>query len=130
MKSSFKIESIIYKALNTTALTDFISGDIYKGQVPAKSQLQDVEVKVLANNNKYLQNGFVNINFYCQQIKEGIPDNLKLSEINDILIGLIDNKNIEGILFEVESQAGAIKDNEPGRDGIFFTNLKVKFNTL
>ena len=130
MKSSFNIESIIYKALNIAAVTDFISGSIYKGTAPAKSQLQDVEIKVLVNNNKYLQNGFVNINFYCQQIKEGIPNNKKLSEVNDILMTLIDNRLIQGVLLDVESQTGAIKDQEPGRDGIFFTNLKVKFNTL
>jgi len=130
VKLSFNIESIIYKALNVAAVTDFISGDIYKGITPAKSQLQDIEIKVLTNNNKYLQNGYVNINFYCQQIREGIPDNKKLSEVTTILMNLIDKKNIQGILFDVESQTGAIKDQEPGRDGIFFTNLKVKFNTI
>jgi len=130
MKSSFKIEDILYKALNVPAITDLISGEVLKGDVPASSQKDDIVIAVLTNGNEYVQSGFVNVNFFARQIAEGKPDGLKLGAVTTALFGALDNKQIEEVLFDVESQTGAHKDNEPGRDGFYFTNLKIKFNTL
>lgn len=130
MKSSFDILTAIYKALNVTSITSLIDGEIYKGFVPAKSQLQDVEINTLVNLNKYLQSGYINVNFYCMQLIEGVPNDTKLNQVNNALMAIIDNKVIDDIHFDVESQSGALKDREVGRDGLYFTNLKVKFNTL
>lgn len=130
MKSSFEIQNILYRLLNVASITNAIDGEIHKGHVPAGSQKQDVEINVLANENKYLQTGFINVNFYCKQIQENAANFKKLDEVNLLLMGLIDGKQAENVNLQVEQQTGPHKDKEPGRDGMYYTNLKIKFNTL
>lgn len=130
MKSSFDILDALYQALNVSAITNIIDGSVFKGGIPAKDQKQSVEIAVLDNKNTYLQTGYVNVNFYCVQKKEGEPDHEKMQTVNTALMLILDNKLIGGIYFDVENQSGPHKDKESGRDGIYFTNLKIKFNTL
>lgn len=129
MKSSFEIISAMYAALNVSSITDIIDGSIFKGDIPAGRQLQDIQIAVLVNENTYLQTGFMNVNFYCKQIAEGKPNLIKLDEVNSALMAIIDNKLIGGIRFDVVNQSGPLDDKEPGRDGIYYSNLKIKFNT-
>lgn len=129
MKSTYDITKALYIALNVPSITDLIDGEIFRGDIPANRQKQDIEIGVLVNENKYLQTGYVNVNFYCPQISEGKPNLIKLDEVNSALMAILDNKLIGGIRFDVENQSGPILDKEPGRDGIYFSNLKIKFNT-
>lgn len=129
MKSTYDITSALYKAINVPSITDIIDGEIFRGDIPAKRQKQDIQVAVLVNENKYLQTGYVNVNFYCPHIAEGKPNLIKLNEVNTALMAILDNKGIESIRFDVENQSGPLLDREPGRDGIYFSNLKIKFNT-
>lgn len=130
MKSTYDITSALYKALNVPSITDIIDGEIFRGDLPADRQKQDIQVAVLVNENKYLQTGYVNVNFYCKHIAEGKPNLLKLNEVNTALMAILDNKSIESIRFDVENQSGPLLDKEPGRDGIYFSNLKIKFNNI
>lgn len=129
MKSSFDILVELYKALNVSSITDIIDGEVFKADIPANRQSQDIQIAVLTNENTYLQTGFVNVNFYCKHKKEGHPDFIKMNEVNSVLMGILDNKLIGGIRFDVINQSGPHIDEEPGRDGIYFTNLKIRFNT-
>lgn len=129
MKSTFDITKALYIALNVPSITDLIDGEIFRGDIPANRQKQDIEITVLVNENKYLQTGYVNVNFYCPHISEGKPNLIKMNEVNSALMAILDNKLIGGIRFDVENQSGPMADKEPGRDGIYFSNLKIKFNT-
>lgn len=127
MKLGNEILTNAYKLLKVSALTNVISGNVYKGNVNPKSNKEDVEINLLTNSNKYVQNGYVNVNVYVPNIQN--RTNIKrIDLITEIIVSLIDNKKTENNAFQIENQSGYIQDET--RDMMSFVNLKINFQIL
>ena len=128
MKSSSKISSILYKVISVPVLSDEITGAIYKGYVPLKSQLENIEINVLTNPNKYITDGYANINIYCIEDDKGRANTKRIEEISDIIRPLIEDTEHSGIYFQLENESGILRDQK--RDKMSFVNFKINFQTL
>lgn len=127
MKLSGDILSALYKVLNVEGVTSFISGRIYKVQVPLRSQLEDIEINILTNKNAYLQSGYANVNVFCKEDHNGRADTKRLNELAKIVMPLIDDVQFEDYHFQIESDT-TLKDQK--RDGMYYVNFKINFQTL
>lgn len=128
MKYSSKISSALYRVINKPEVKNEISGAIYKGYVPLKSQLEDIEINILTNPNEYVTNGYANINIYCIEDDEGRANTKRLDQISKLVVPLIKDTKHSGIYFQLEGQSGILRDRN--RDKMSFYNLKINFQTL
>ncbi len=128
MKYSSEITSILYKVISKPEVKDMIDGIIYKGYVPLKSQLEDIEINILTNPNKYITDGYANINIYCIEDDQGRANTKRLEEISKLVVPLIDEAEHSGVHFQLENQSGILRDQK--RDKMSFVNLKINYQTL
>ena len=128
MKSNFDILNALYKILNVPEITSEINGRIYKANVPKTSQNEDIEINVLTNPNRYVQNGYANINLYCVEDSSGRANTKRLADISNKIVPLLKDTKKDGFYFQIENQGGVFKDQE--RDHIYFFNLKINYQTL
>lgn len=128
MKYSSEIARALYKVINKPEVKNEISGTIYKGYVPRKSQLEDIEINILTNPNEYVTNGYANINIYCIEDNEGRVNTKRIEEILSLIIPLIEDTKESGIHFQLEGQSGFLRDRN--RDKMSFYNMKINYQTL
>ena len=69
--SDIDIKDTIYRLLREKRLHVIVSGNIYKDMRPANSQLEDVEISVLAGDASQLQEFTLNVNVFVADIKRG-----------------------------------------------------------
>ncbi|AOR28726.1 hypothetical protein FORMB_16870 [Formosa sp. Hel1_33_131] len=128
MKSSFDILSALYQILNVSEVNDNLSGKIYIGDIPDTDQKEDISIKTLSNPNRYLQNGFINLNIHVKEISSGRANLAKFKQIINAVIPLVKDVKHLGYSFQIDDDKGVFKDQD--RDSIYFYNLKLKFQTL
>lgn len=68
MKSDIDIKDDVYALLVGSELEQSISGSIVKTLRPANSTKEDVVISILANENAEIQEAFVNVNVYVNDI--------------------------------------------------------------
>tara|TARA_B110001452_G_scaffold28410_1_gene22312 strand:- start:1899 stop:2285 length:387 start_codon:yes stop_codon:yes gene_type:complete len=128
VKSSFDILSALYQILNVPTVNDKLSGKIYIGDTPDTNQKDDITIKTLNNPNRYLQNGFINLNIHVKEISSGRADLAKFKQIINTVIPLVDNVMHQGYSFQLDDDKGVFKDQD--KDSMYLYNLKLKFQTL
>lgn len=128
MKSSLDILSALYQHINVEPLRSSLTGKVYIGEVPSKSQLEDISIKTLNNTNRYLQTGFINLNTYVYQEKSGRENLERFKELIDMIIPMVKDVAIDGYYFQIDDDKGIFKDQD--RDGMYFYNLRLEFQTL
>lgn len=128
MKLSYDILSALYRLLNVDALNNIISGKVYIGDAPDKSQLEDVTIKALNNPNNYLQTGIINLNIYAAQLESGRANNSKFMEIATVVKDLVDDKHFNNVHFQISDDKGEFKDRD--KDGMYFYNIRLEFQTF
>lgn len=126
MESSLAISSALFQLVNVPVLQSEITGKVYIGDFPSGDQLENVTINVLTNPNKYLQEGYCNLNAYVKEIKAGRPPLERFQSIINILIPLIRDASKDNLyFFQIDDDKGWFKD--PDNDGIWFYNLRVAY---
>ena len=128
MKSSFDILSVLYQILNVSEVNDNLSGKIYVDDIPDTDQKENISIKTLNNPNRYLQNGFINLNIHVKEISSGRANLAKFKQIINAVIPLVKDVIHQGYSFQIDDDKGVFKDQD--KDSMYFYNLKLKFQTL
>lgn len=68
MKSDIDIKDDIYKIIKGSKLEKKVSGQLRKTIRPNNSNLEDIVISVLANNNGQMQEAYVNVNVYVPDV--------------------------------------------------------------
>lgn len=68
MKSDIDIKDDIYKIIKGSKLEKKVSGQLRKTIRPNDSNLEDIVISVLANNNGQMQEAYVNVNVYVSDV--------------------------------------------------------------
>ena len=125
MISSFDILSALYQILNISEVNDKLSGKIYIGDIPDADQKDNISIKTLSNPNRYLQNGFINLNIHVKEISSGRSNLAKFKQIINAVIPLVEDVKHQQHLFQIDDDKGVFKDRE--KDSMYFYNLKLNF---
>lgn len=122
MKTDIEIKDDIYNLLKNSALTSAVSGGLYKRLRPINSELEDIVISVLANQNGQMQEAFVNINIYVadnlvgEQYEE---DTIRCRQLCRIASEILDLGRGDGFRFTLDSQRVLKVD---GRNEHFINN--------
>ena len=83
MKTTFDILDLLYPLIGVPNITGIIDGKVYREKKPLNSKKQDIVINTLSNNNNegIVQQSIVNINIFCKNHDNGIPNETKLKEI-------------------------------------------------
>lgn len=69
MKTDIDVKDDIYLFIKGSTLDYEITGKLSKTLRPAGSDLEDIVISVLANQNGQIQEAFVNVNIYVKDLK-------------------------------------------------------------
>ncbi len=128
MKTTWDIMNFLYPIINAASVTSLIDGEVYREKKPVNSELQDIVIKPLTNNDvgDVAQESTVNINIYCKKLKEGMFNETKLKEITDAVITELEayvNASNDYFDFDIVSQKPFDdKDNEK----MSFNNIRLE----
>jgi len=128
MKSSFDILDALYSLIDVSGVTNVISGDIYSTSIPDKDQRENITIKTLNNPNQYLQQGYINLNIHVPEVESGRPNLLRMKQILNIILPLVDDVKTGTFTFQIDDDKGVFKNQE--LDSMYFYNLKLKFQTI
>jgi hypothetical protein len=128
MKTTFDILDALYSLINIDAVNNLISGKIYSNNVPDGNEKENITIDVLTNSNKYLQEGYINLNVHIKEITSGRANLAKFKEIIIAIIPLIDNVHIDSYYFEINDDKGVFENKDMA--SMFLYNLKIKFQTI
>ena len=128
MKSSFEILDALYTLIDVPIIKDEISGKIYLGSVPDGNLEENITINTLNNPNRYLQEGFINLNLHLKEIISGRPNLKKFRNLINIIIPLVDDVKTGAFTFQIDDDKGIFKNKE--LDSMYFYNLKLKFQTI
>lgn len=110
MKSDIEIEDELYSIIKDSPLDKATNGDIYQGpdERPDNSQLEDIEIIVIANQNGDIEKATININIYVKdvpmqgKVRRNKPRLRQLARLGNAMFkGAI---NMEGYRITLESQ--------------------------
>ncbi len=108
MKVDGKIKTDVYRVIKGTALELAISGKLSKRGRPSGSNLEDIVVSVLANQNGQKQEAFVNVNIYVPDIQDEtnayVINDLRMDELSELAAQLLDKYNGGSFRFEIDTQ--------------------------
>ena len=113
-----------YKTLNVSSVTSVINGKIYLNARPKGSKLQDIVLNIPVNPQTRLQVGILNINCYTIQKSTGTPDTLKLEEIENAVLDLLDEQHHQGMYF-IKENSVILRDMDDPES--FYNNIRVSF---
>jgi len=131
LRNTFDIETIIYQELNVSAITNVISGKVYKNSRPLNSNKVDVVVGSLPINAEQLQRTVVNVNVHAPNLKlsiNGIQDNTQpdvatLKTITALVISALTDKAFTDYYFDVQQQV-LFKDETSDEH---YSNIRINF---
>ena len=107
MKTDIDIKDDIYRFVKDSALHSTISGNIYKTVRPNNSALEDIVISVLANNNRQLQEAYVYVNIYVQDVFNGTyyeEDSKRLRTLCALAFDILNVGNCSTFRFSLEEQ--------------------------
>lgn len=107
MKSDIDIKDDLYNYLKGSSLVKEVSGKLSKTVRPDKSNKEDIVISVLANVNSEIQESYVNVNIYVQDILRGEQyeeDTIRLRKLCKIASELLEVGRGDNYRFVLESQ--------------------------
>ena len=129
MRTSFEVTELLFKMLNTASITNLIDGNIYrerrKEYQEGEKRLQDIAIVPLPIMNDFIQEGYVNVNCFSNDLSNGTPDITNLDAIAKAVIAQIEAYAGEpGGYFELEVDSqGTIQDERAES----YVNLRIHF---
>lgn len=130
MTTTFDIENILWKKLDSSSLKTAITGKIRKLERPANSDKEDIVVNSLPAPNTKLQIAVANINIFVPDItksengvQEKLPDHKRMKTLTDAVIGVV-NEVFDGTYYYEVQQQQMIEDKESNSH---FINIRMNF---
>ena len=131
MRNTFDIETILYKALNVPAITNVITGKVYKNSRPLNSDKVDVVVGSLPVNADQIQRTVANVNVHVPNLKLSIsgvqdgtqPDTVTLKTVTSLVIEALTDKAFADYYFDVQQQV-LFKDETTDEH---YSNIRINF---
>ena len=131
MRDTFDIETILFKALNVPAITNVISGKVYKNSRPLNSGKVDVVVGSLPINAEQIQRTVANVNVHVPNLKLSIsgvqdgtqPDTVTLKTVTSLVIEALTDKAFADYYFDVQQQV-LFKDETTDEH---YSNIRINF---
>lgn len=129
MKSNIDLEDELYAIIKDSPLAKAVDGDIYQGpdERPDNSQLEDIEIIVIGNQNGDIQTSTINVNVYCRDERDGNKwrrNKPRLRTIARLGIGMFKKAiNTEGYRITLESQ-GTYPEHQVNQH---YVNFKLNY---
>lgn len=138
MIGQYDIKKDLFRILNRELLTNFITGRVYKDKKPMQSELEDVVINVLdfrrSNelqsildydySDNELQQGTMNINIYCKNIR-GIPNEKRLNDIYNKIQELLSDNIRANKLFTYRIENAPTLLSEMQQNSMSYYNIKL-----
>ena len=133
MKTSFDINTIVYRILNVQTVKNAISGDIYKGDDrPDDSTDEDITINTISLTQDFLpQIATSNVNVYVADKPKTIKgksmlkaDDTRLKAITDIVLSVLRAAKVPGLLFTIEAQSTLAEASVKQH----FVNIRISWN--
>jgi len=105
---------------------------MYLGEEPAKDQLENVSINVIANPGGYVQSATLNVNIHVMGLDDHQPNHARMKQLLDLVLPALDDAThtigSTTIHVDVLDDKGVFKDQE--NHGKFFYNIRVNCITL
>lgn len=133
MKTSFDIETIVFRILNVPTVKDAITGGIYKSDDrPDDSTDEDVVINTISLTQDFLpQIATTNVNVYVSDKPKQIKgksmlkaDKKRLEAISGIVMATLRAAKVPGLLFTIEAQTTLAETNVKQH----FVNIRIGWN--
>lgn len=133
MKTSFDINTIVFRILNVQAVKNAISGGIYKGDDrPDDSKDEDICINTISLTQDYLpQIATSNVNIYVADKPKKIKgksslkaDTGRLETITGVVLTTLRAAKVPGLLFTIEAQSTLAETSIKQH----FVNIRIGWN--
>ena len=133
MKTSFDIDTIVFRMLNVPTVNNAISGGIYKGDDrPEDSQDEDICINTISSTQDFLpQIATSNVNIYVADVPKKVKgksmmkaNTTRLKAITTNVMQVLRETKIPGLLFKVDSQSTLSEMNMKQH----FVNIRISWN--
>lgn len=133
MKTSFDINTIVFRILNVQTVKSAISGDIYKrDDRPDDSTDEDIVINTISLTQDFLpQIATSNVNVYVADKPKTIKgksmlkaDDTRLKAITDIVLSVLRAAKVPGLLFTIEAQSTLAETSVKQH----FVNIRISWN--
>lgn len=133
MKTSFDINTIVFRILNVPSVKGAISGGIYKGDDrPDDSTDEDICINTISLTQDFLpQIATSNVNVYVADKPKTIKgesmlkaDTTRLYAITSIVLSVLRAAKVPGLLFTIEAQSTLAEQSTKQH----FVNIRIGWN--
>lgn len=133
MKTSFDINTIVFRILNVPSVKGAISGGIYKGDDrPDDSTDEDICINTISLTQDFLpQIATSNVNVYVADKPKTIKgesmlkaDTTRLNAITSIVLSVLRAAKVPGLLFTIEAQSTLAEQSTKQH----FVNIRIGWN--
>lgn len=133
MKTSFDIDTIVFRMLNVPTVKNAISGGIYKGDDRQEdSQDEDICINTISSTQDFLpQIATSNVNIYVADVPKKVKgksmmkaNTTRLKAITTNVMQVLRETKIPGLLFKVDSQSTLSETNMKQH----FVNIRISWN--
>lgn len=133
MKTSFDIDTIVFRMLNVPTVKNAISGGIYKvDDRPEDSQDEDICINTISSTQDFLpQIATSNVNIYVADVPKKVKgksmmkaNTTRLKAITTNVMQVLRETKIPGLLFKVDSQSTLSETNMKQH----FVNIRISWN--
>lgn len=107
MKTDIDIKDDIYLFIKGSRLAYEVNGELRKTVRPKDSNLEDIVISVLANQNAQIQEAFVNVNIYVKDVyrnNQNEEDTIRLRTLCNLAKSLLKSGRGNDFRFVLDSQ--------------------------
>ena len=107
MKTDIDIKDDIYLFIKGSRLAYEVNGELRKTVRPKDSNLEDIVISVLANQNAQIQEAFVNVNIYVKDVyrnNQNEEDTIRLRTLCNLAKSLLKLGRGDDFRFVLDSQ--------------------------
>lgn len=122
MKSTTDIITDLFPFINVVGITSLIDGEVYRQSRRVDSQLNDVVIGSIANNNSRIQEVNLVINGFVKNLDKGMPDEATLSAIEEAIVSILETLDNDGMFSIMVVNTTQYPDVD--RDGWWYTSIR------
>jgi len=131
MKTNIKAVDAVWKVLKDAGIPALINGKIYKFSRALNSRNEDIVINALPITEEIPQRCYVNVNVYVNnlsvkingQTDNTIPDLLRLDELTNSIIGVLEEVTNDDYYFSI-GQHAVLSDDSISQ---YYSNIRIEF---
>lgn len=131
-KSIFNISELLYRTLNIYAITNEISGTIYRDDIPLNDEKENIVILVngvTSERNTGVQKAIAHVNISINDFSNGLPNISRFQIISDKVKSVLESRNQQGnksFYYNILDET-LFEDKE--QNMLHFFSIKLKINT-